>query len=374
MTTSAGIPNADLLDLIATTLPNLPRMEFETALEYQSYPVCNQWFQGDKVQIESGTSIERNIVLDTSGNARHVRLYQKTPINVADVQHKITAPWCQVQTHWSIERREMLRNRAPARFIDLLKSRRMDGTLDLADLLETRAWSTPSSAADDLNPRGLPYWLSFREDAVTAATDGGAFSAYRVRYTGGTSTTTKGGIDGSVAANAKWRNWSAVYTAINADFVKRMRRAFHATNFVAPILARDLVTGPASKYRIYMALDELVEYEDLVTSANDNIGRDLDPFHGVTTFRRVPIIYTPQLDGFTVIGGQLTSNVVDPVIGVNHNCFYPMVQSGDWMREDGPHTDVEQHNVFTTFLDGSYQYFCKNVRNGGFTLHKTITA
>ena len=374
MPVSSGISNDKLLDLLATTLPNLPQQNFEVALEYQNYPVCNQWFKGDKVQIESGTSIERNIVLDTSGNARHVRLYQKTPINVADVHHKITAPWCQVQTHWSIERREMLRNRAPARFIDLLKSRRLDATLDLAELLELRAWSTPSSAADDLNPRGLPYYISMREDDITAATDGGAFSAYRVRYTGGTSTTTKAGIDGSAAANAKWRGWAAVYTAINADFVKRMRKAFHATNFVSPTMVSDLKTGPASKFRIYMGLDELSEYEDLVTSANDNLGRDLDPFHGMTTFRRVPIIHTPQLNDFTVIGGSATSNTPAPIFAVNHNFFYPIVQSGDWMREEGPMKDLETHNVMTTFLDGSYQYWCKNVRQAGFCLHKTITA
>lgn len=372
----AGISNADLLDLTRTTLANLPRMEFEVALEYQNYPVCNQWFQGDKVQVESGTSIERNIILDTSGNARHVRLYQKTPINVADVHHKITAPWCQVQTHWSIERREMLRNRAPARYIDLLKTRRIDATLDLADLLETRAWSTPTGSDDDLNPRGLPYWLSMRADAVTSATDEGGFSAYLVRWDGSsTQADSKGGIDGSLTANAKWRNWAAVYDAVNSAFVKKMRRAFHATKFQSPMLARDLRTGPSSKFRIYMPLDVLVEYEDLVTSANDNIGRDLDPFHGLTTFRRVPIIYTPALDDMEITGGSGTSNTdVDPVYAVNHAMFYPMVQSGDWMREDGPHTDVEQHNVFTTFIDGSYQFFCKNVRTAGFVLHKALTA
>lgn len=367
---TGGIANADLLDLIATTLPNLPNLDFEVALDYQDYPVCNQWFQNEKVQVESGTHIERNIILDTSGNARHVRLYQKTPINVADVHHKITAPWCQVQTHWSIERREMLRNRGKARFIDLLKSRRIDGTLDLADLLEVRAWGTPASASDDLNPRGVPYWLSLREDGSS----GQGFDAYRVRYSGGTSTTDKAGIDGSVASNAKWRNYASTYTAINADFVKRMRRAFHATKFTSPVLAKDLRTGPASKFRIYMALDELVEYEDLVTNANDNIGRDLDPFHGMTTFRRVPIIYTPVLDTFTVLGGSATSNTPDAVFAINHAMFYPIVQSGDWMREEGPISDVEQHNVFTTFIDGSYQFFCKNVRQAGFVMHKEITA
>ena len=367
-----GISNADLLDLTRTTLTNLPDLQFEVALDYQNYPVCNQWFRGDKVQIQSGTSIERNIILDTSGNARHVRLYQKTAINVADVHFKVTAPWCQLQTHWSMERREMLRNRAPARFVDLLKTRRLDGTLDLADLLETRAWAVPSSADDDLNPRGVPYHLSFRQDAVAQSTDKGGFSAYTIRYGNGTTTTVKSGIDGS--AQAKWRNWAVVYEAVDGEFVKRMRRAFHATNFVAPMVVRDLKQGPASKFRIYMNLEVLTEYEDLVTQANENLGRDLDPFHGLTTFRRVPIIYTPQLDSFSVIGGSDTVNTPDPVFAVNHNHFFPFVQEGDWMREEDPMSDVEQHNVITTFIDGSYQYFVNNVRQAGFTMHKVIAA
>lgn len=371
---NAGISNADLLDLVATTLPNLPNLEFEVALEYQNYPVCNQWFQKDKVQVESGHQIERNIILDTSGNARHVRLYQKTPINVTDVHQTLTAPWCQIQTHWSIERREMLRNRAPARFINLLQGRRIDGTLDMADLLEERAWLTPSSATDDLNPRGLPYWISMREDAVTSSTDEGAFSAYRIRYAGGTNATSKAGIDGALSANAKWRNYAAVYDSVNAAFVTKLRRAFHATNFVSPMLAKDLRQGPSSRFRLYMALDELQSYEDLVTQANDNLGRDLDPFHGMTTFKRVPIIYTPQIDTLTVIGGSGTSNTPDPVYGVNHAHFYPVVQDGDWMREEPPMSDVEQHNVITSFIDGSYQYMANNVRQAGFCLHKTLTA
>lgn len=367
-----GIPNEDLLDLTRTTLENLPDMDFQVALDYQQYPVCNQWFAKDKVQVDSGTSIKRNILLDTSGNARHVRLYQKTPINVADVQQQITAPWCQVQTHYSIERREALRNRKPARYIPLIKSRRLDAMLDLANLLEERAWLTPASSSDDLNPRGILYWLSFREEGVTAATDDGGFSCYTIHYQDGATTTSKGGIDGSTYD--KWRNWGAVYTAIDADFVRRMRKAFHAVNFKSPMLVKDLSRGPAARNRIYMGLSELSDYEDLVTSANDNLGRDLDPFHGMTTFRRVPVIHTPQLDGYSVIGSGDTANTPAPVIGVNHAHFYPMVLEGDWLRESEPMKDVEQHNVQTVFVDSSYQYFCNNVRQAGFVLHTTLTA
>ncbi len=355
----SGISNSDLLDLTRTTLQNLPDLEFEVALDFQEYPVCNFWFQKDKTQLESGTSIERNIILDTSGNARFVRLYQKTPINVSDVQQKITAPWVQVQTHWSIERRESLRNRAPSRYIRLIQSRRVDSTVDLADLLERKAWDTPTSSADDLNPRGLPYWLSKRN----SSDDGQGFDASLVRFSGGTTSNDKAGIDGSLAANAKWRNYAFTYTSINAEFVKRMRRAFHATRFRSPLLAKDLEKGPMSKYRIYMGLDEITEYEDLATKQNDNLGRDLDPFHNATTFKRVPIVYTPQLDPDTD----------DPVYGICHDKFFPMVLEGDWMRESEPMMDVEQHNVMTTFIDSSFQFFCLNVREGGWVGHK-VTA
>jgi hypothetical protein len=109
---SLGISNDQLLDLTKTTLANLPDMEFEVALSLQNFPVMDLWFGKNKKQVESGTSIERNIMLDTTGNARHVKLYQKTPINQGDVQTKITAPWVQVQTHYTVERREALRNRA----------------------------------------------------------------------------------------------------------------------------------------------------------------------------------------------------------------------------------------------------------------------
>lgn len=349
----SGISNSDLIDLQRTTLENLPNLDFEVALKYQEYNVINEWFKTDKVQIDSGTSIKRSIMLDHTGNARHVRLYQKTGINVGDVQQFITAPWVQVQSHYSIERREALRNRKPAMFIELLKSRRMDGMLALAELLEERAWLAPTNTTDDLNPQGLPYWLV---KAPTASLSEGGFIGETVRFGDGSTSTTRGGL--SSAANLRWRSYAGTYTAVDGQFVLRMRKAFHATKFKSPMLVSDLKEGPAAKHRIYMGLDELVAYEDLATKANDNLGSDLDKFHGITTFKRVPILYTPQLD----------SDTENPVYAVNHAKFYPIVQEGDWMRESEPISDVEQHNVTTTFIDGSYQFFCTNLREAGFVL------
>lgn len=364
----AGISNSDLIDLQRTTLENLPNMDFEVALNSQEYNVVNEWFKSDKVQIESGTSIVRNIMLDNSGNAKHVRLYQKTAINVGDVQSRITAPWVQIQSHYSIERREALRNRKPAMYIDLLKSRRLDGQLALADLLELRAWASPENSTDDLNPRGIPYWLSKLIPVGGANYDStidvaGGFSGRRVIFNDASvQITDKGGL--SPTTLKKWRNWADNYAAIDGQFVKVMRKAFHATNFKSPMLAKDMKEGPTSKFRIYMGLQNLTDFEDLTTKANENLGADLDKFHGVTTFRRVPILYTPQID----------ADADGVIYGINHAKFYPMVLDGDWMREGEPMMDVELHNVITTFIDGSYQYFATNVREAGFVLSKVLAS
>jgi hypothetical protein len=242
-----------------------------------------------------------------------------------------------------------------------VKSRRIDATLDLAKLLERRAWSAPSNASDDLNPRGLPYWISVANTGVAAGIANAGFIGQTIRYTDGSTATTKAGIDASLAANSMWRNYAGVYTAVgDADFVKQMRKAFHATEFKSPITVEDLTKGGGENYRIYMGLDQLVAYEDATTqfSLGSNFGNDLAKFHGNTVFRRVPIIHTPSLNGASF----------SPVYGVNHSNFYPVVLDGDWMRESEPMKDVEQHNVQCIFVDGSYQFFSKNVRESGFVL------
>jgi hypothetical protein len=356
---SSGVSNDQLIDLLRTTQTNLPDMDFEVALKYQEWVAVNEVFAKEKIEEDSGTSIVRNIVLDNNGNARMVRLYQKTSLNQGDTQRQITAPWCQTQTYYNVHRQEMLRNRKKAKFIDLVESKRLDGMISLAELLEERFVKSPENSADDLNPYGLPYWLNKADIGVSSVGD---FIGKTMRYGDATTTTTVGGLDGSTYS--RWKNWAATYTSVDSDLVARMRRAFHGTSFKSPTIAKDLKDGPASKYRIWLGLDELTAYEDLATKANDNIGSDMDPFHGNTTFRRVPLQWMPTLD----------ADADNPIYGVNLAMFYPIVMSGDWMREDGPKSDIESHNVFTTFVDGTFQIFCKNRRKAGFVLSNVTTA
>lgn len=348
-----GIANTALTDLLRTTQVNLPfDGAFEVTLLHPRYHVINKWFAEDKIQLDSGTSIQRNVVLDPQGNAQHVRVYQKVPVTVRNQQTLITAEWVQVLTRYSISRQEILRNRKKAGYISMLKSKRVASMVDLANLLELRAWASPENASDTLNPQGLPFWLN-KVDASVSST--GDYIGQTARFNDGTTTTTTiGGIN--TANESHWRNWAFTYDAIDADFVKRLREAFFATDFQAPVIADDLVKGPLSNYRIYMGRRVLVEFTDLTTRQNDNLGSDLAPFEGNVSFRKVPIFHTPQINDDTD----------DPVYGVNHEFFFPYVLEGDWLREGEPETDVEQPSVFTTTIEGSYQYFCTNKREAGF--------
>lgn len=355
---ASGIANSDLIDLQRTTLKNLPDLKFETALKYQRYLAINNWFKNHKVESESGTSIERNILLDPKGNAKHVRLFQKEAVTQPNQHSKVTAPWVQVRSSYLIERREALRNRQPARYIDLLQSRRRAAVVDLANEIEEKVISAPNSASDDLNPRGLKYWLSKANDGVTSEGD---FIGETIRYGDGSTSTDKGGIDANTHDN--WKNYAATYDSVDADLLRRLRRAFHATTFMPPSL-NEAPTVADQQYQIYMPLSVIVDYEDLLYRQNDNLGAEGGPFLGNAVFRRVPTHHMPTLN----------DDADEPIFGVNHAHFFPFIQDGDWMRESDPMEDVELPDVFVTYTTGSYQIFCNNVRQAGFVLHKPISA
>ncbi len=362
---SAGVSNDQLTDLLNTTKSKLPKNRFEMALDYQNYEVSNRWLRSDKVMVYSGTDIKENILLDDSGNAQFVRLFQGTDIDVADVQNVLTVPWVQLQTHWSIERREMLRNRAPAGFIRLLKSRKADGVVSMCNLLEERAWQTPDDSDDDLHPYGIPYWFPGLADSQAAE------GFYGGSATGFTSTA---GIDPATAndnkstisgGKEKWRSYAAggsgYYTSMNATAVRSMKKAYIKTDFKGPLTIEQMVKGPLSNYRVYMNADTQVDYETLAEQQNDRLGKDLASFQGVTAFRRAPVMYIAYLD----------TDTRNPIYMINHGVFRTFVQEGDYLREGKAMNSVRQHNVFTTFIDLSFAFLCMNRRRGGSCIRKT---
>src|SRR5271170_5045367 len=158
----------------------------------QDYIFC-RIYQEQRRKIDGGTSIQRNVILDRHGRAAYRRLFDTDQPTVDQSQFQINVPWTQIGTNYSWDVVEILRNKNSAKgFIDLLESRRVERMWDLAELIETRGWTTPVSSTDTLYPYGIPYYINF----LNAGVSNGGFFGQTIRYTNGTTGTVCAGIDG----------------------------------------------------------------------------------------------------------------------------------------------------------------------------------
>lgn len=364
-----SVKNADLADLIATTLEDLPKQYFEVMWDNEDYEFC-RIYQKERMEIDGGDRIQRKVMLDNSGNARYRRLYDTDEPSVGEVMDTITVPWTQIGTHYSWDVLEIKRNANSAKgYIRLMEVRRIDGLWSLADLIEDRAWKTPASSTDDLYPYGVPYYINFLNASATAA----GFNGQTIRYQGGTTGTSCAGID--AATEAKWRNYAALYTAVNNSMLKTFRKAFLKTRFKAPLFIQDPAQARTAAKRIYCDSDTAVALQDLADQRDDkHTGKELlgnirMDDSGLVYINRLPVVYIPQLESYTE---PATSVACAPIFCVDFRKFIPYVQDGYWMVESEPMTDRRQHTTFTVFLDGSHNNLCTNRRTAGFVLHKAI--
>ena len=367
-----GVKNSELVDLLATTLPDLPEQYFEIGWDSQDYEFC-RIYQTERMEVDGGTKIQRKLMLDTTGNARYRRLFDKDAPAIGDVMLTVEVPWTQIGTHYSWEKREILRNKtSPKGYIRLLETRRIDGLWDLAKLIEERAWKTPTSSSDDLYPYGVPYYLNCLDANITAA----GFSGQTIRYQDGSVGTECADLDAAV--ETKWKNYAGTYTKIDNTLLKTFRKAFLLTRFKAPLFVNDPSQKRSGAKRIYSDADNVVALQDLADQKDDrHSGKDIlgnirinDA--GVVTVNRLPVVYIPQLDSVTDF---VTSTAYSPIYCIDFTKFIPYVQEGDWMDESEPMDGgTAQHTVFTVFLDGSHNNLCTNRREVGFVLHKPIVS
>jgi hypothetical protein len=368
-----GVDNALLADLLATTLKDLPKNQVEVMWDSQNYEFCHI-YQENRRQIDGGTSIQRNVILDRNGRAKYRRLYDTDAPAVDNNVQTIDVPWCQIGTDYSWDVVEILRNKSSSKgFINLIETRKLERMWDLAELIEDRGWATPTSATDKLYPYGIPYYINFTDNSATT----GGFVGKTVRYTGGTTGTIVAGIDGNV--EPKWRNYADLYTKVDNSLLRRLRSAVRRTRFrPAPIVKSMGDDSVGSPIKLYANDDVVTELEDLSDKRDDNTapqdlaGKMLHSFDGVVHFNRMPLMYIPQLDGLTVTDSTAASFAPDPIYCVDWTKLQPVVQDGYWMEEGKPMVDRGQHTTFSVFLDGSHNNLCGNRRTVGFVLHKAI--
>jgi len=371
----AGIANADLIDLIATTLPHLPEQYFEVMWTNNDYEAC-RIYQRDRMEVDGGTSIKRKVMFNNTGNARYRRLFDTDDPAVSDVMTEIDVPWTQIGTHYSWDILELKRNQSARGFIRLLETRRIDGLWSLADLIEERFWMTPDTSTDDLHPYGVPYYLNMCHPGVT----GGGWYGLEVVFQDQTNTVICAGI--STTTEAKWANYAATYTAVNNAMLESFRTAFMRTKFKAPLILNDPAQTRNAAKRIYTGYETIVKLQ-VLADARDDFHRSKDVLgniridDGATVYiNRLPVVYITELDGTQVVHSHTSgaaAQELDPIYCVDFEKFIPYVQDGYWMEETEPISGgVTQHTTFTVFLDGSHNNLCVNRRKAGFVMHKPI--
>jgi hypothetical protein len=238
-------------------------------------------------------------------------------------------------------------------------------------LIEDRFWKTPTSSTDDLYPYGVPYYIRWMN--ADSTTDG--FVGQTIRYQDGTTGTTCANIDSS--AEARWRNYAAIYTNIDNAMLRTFRLAFLYTRFKAPIIVKDPSEESVAAKRIYTTFDNTVDLQDLADAKDDkHTGKEvLGNIHmdetGLVYVNRLPVVPIPELNSET---DPETTDDPESIYCVDFRKFKPFVHDGYWMEESEAMTDRTAHTTMTVFLDGQHNNLCTNVRQAGFVLHKALTS
>jgi hypothetical protein len=332
-----GLTPAQLVDLVAGTLDDMGPPSFEmVAQELQDYIVMRNWLKKERTMIDSGKGIQRMLMDNYEQVAREVGYFEEDNIVLANHLQSITAPWVTLDTHWVFEYKETLDNRGKALIADVFKPRRAGAMLALAELLENRAWNTPTAAQDGTVLRGVPYYIVKN---ATAGFNGGLPSDH----------TTKAGVN--ITDHPKYMNYTDQYVAVTeADLVRKMRLATMLTGFKSPM--PDAIQAPsAARRRLYVNRDTFLDFKEAASGRNDNLGSDFDNTGGEPKFNRNTIEWVPTLD----------SDTSDPVYGLDHNTFKVYVKKGDYLRETVK-PSARGHNITETWTDLSIQFLCLNLR------------
>ncbi|MEM9082596.1 MAG: phage major capsid protein [Planctomycetota bacterium] len=351
-----SITAEQLAHLAKVTLAELGENKWtDIALDLQEYCILPKLLKKNKVQIESGESIEKRVKTGNSGNAKMVGLYGVDQTNEGTDWAVSNIPWRHAEASWVLDKRKISMNRQPRRIVSLVKGARHGAMSDLAELMEDQGWSSTLAAKDSY---GIPMWItvpaSYTADGFTGANPSGFSSGI--------------GLDSTAQGNENWKNWHGQYASVTkSDLIRRMRESSHKTHFKAPV-PHDSYEGSkdsySDNYGYYTDYDTLELLTEEAEKQNDNLGMDVAPADGKVVFMRRPITWVPKLDNITVFSGH-----ANPIFGVCWDCMEYTFLEGEYMRESAPAVKSGQHNVVESFVDLTFNLNCTN-RRRNFVLTK----
>ena len=362
-----GIEIAQATDLLKGTLAKFDKDMVQIALKNQTCEIVNRWFKSDKKVVTGGDSVKFYVQLKRSNNASHTQLYDTDDVNVAQVVSEGSVNWVHAKTAWAFDVRELAMNKGnPQRVFNMLEQRVKAAIHDLIIELEEAAWRTPSSSSDTLAPHGLPGWL------VQADSDNetGNFTGYVGDYTtsadGESAYSTVAGLSCTSSVNPYWANWYADHNNnIDDTLLKLLSKAFLETRFETPTIAGEALDPKSNfnNFRMYTSSNVILNLEEIARKSDDKVGFDLGKYAGATIFKGIPFKWINDLDTeLTYVRGA------DPIYGVNHSHFYPIVLADNNFRRTAPAPIKGSHNVLEAFIDLTYAYVCDNRRTAGFLI------
>jgi hypothetical protein len=360
-----------LSGLLGTTHTKYPKQELSVLWDdgrFEAARILNQ----DSIKKQGGTSITGKAMLNQTGNARWVDYYEKDQLGQGETLHEFTMPWKRFTTNWSWDEFEILQNKSdPEGFIDLAKVKECQAMWNLARLFEDAFWATPTSASGK-EMRGLPYYIRMMNKDTTTA----GWVGKTIRFADGTTSTDCSGIDANVYS--QWANWADLYTAVNDDFVDRVRKAFLYSKFRAPLGATQFEVRKAAKRRCYtgqtvkLALYKYLDDKDDVHQTKESLGRMVVTDGTDMLMNGHDVI---DIDSLETMTDPETGDRAYPFYCVDFAHFFPIVYGGYWMKVTGPvHGGTIQHTVFTMFKDGACNCWTDSPREAGFVIHKALTA
>lgn len=336
----AGVDVDSLGDLVLLTLDNLGRGKWtDLASDLQMHWAMNSILREERVSFRSGKGISKNLMIDHSGNARHVGLFEQDVLSIADNMRTFRIPWRHTTSNYIFDMREDDINAGEEQIVDLIQTRRADAFTSLAETLEETFWSKPADDSDTTKPFGLFYWLVSNSGATPGFNGGNAAG-----FPSG-----PGGIDAS--ANPRWNNFTFTYSQVSElDLVANMDEAFEKTNFRSPVPV-PTYDRSARRFGIFTRYNEFAGLKRVAKAQNDQLGFDIEPVNGSLVFRGVPINWVPQLE----------TDTTAPIIMIDWSVFFPVFLS-QWYLKETTDRVAGAHTVMAVHVDLTWNLECVNRR------------
>lgn len=357
--------NDEVLDLLHTTTYNYPlKGQYEALQNLHGFPVTSMMWRKEFMGVQSGSRIEMKVRMDSNGSFTWVNPGASASPGIVNTMKSVYTDWKTWRADWSIIDQEVLRNRNAEAIVNLAETRRSAAMEDIAENLETWAWSSPN-AADDTAGNPIFYYLVIPTSAQQTQIDAGYDAAWDT-YAGHVGQNPSGysycaGIDASDSDNARWQSYVDVWSNTSGDIteedvrrIARMKRnlRFRSINFV-----QDMNGNEDDRLRFYTTQTILEGLSARARQQNDSLGKSIDMYYDTPVIGNVPVVWAEPLDD--------QDDITNAFVAINHKYIKAFVNPSLNFRESNPMRDRTQPSVVTYFIDTDGNFMCNNRQRAG---------